>query len=783
MSIKVKDLAKEMKIASGALKSYLKIVGVEVKNHLSVVSDEDAQKVKQFLKKHMSKVQDTHRKTKKIHQKDDKSPRTSSPTEHKKKTFGENRGKPFGQWSSSGELDRSKSPVGFSAKPDANQKRASGGGKVNVDDDAYRSKSKKARVFKDSKPVGSNASFNKAKKKKKDEEAAKNIKQILVGPAKKKKYKKEIKSFDGESLKIVVSEFTSVGELSKLMDVDPSEIVSHLFKQGQMVTINQRLDKDTLEFICSEFNFEVEFEEEFGAQLLEQETAIESADAPLVARPPIVTVMGHVDHGKTSILDYIRNTKVTAGESGGITQHIGAYQVKSKKGLITFLDTPGHEAFTAMRARGANVTDVAIIVVAANDGVKPQTVEAIDHAKAAGVDIVIAVNKIDLPEANLDKTIGDLANQSLFLEGYGGDVVWTACSAKTGEGIDDLLDSVALVAQMKELQAKVDCNAKGVVIEAQKDQQVGTKTTVLIQEGTLKKGDIIVCGSTYGRIRKMESENGKELKVLHPSGVAVIFGLKEVSKAGDVLNKMDSEKLAYQIAQERFNVRKKQKSFMTHTNTDNLFKRINQENSNKINILLKADSDGSIEALKDSFQKLSTDEVGVKIIHAAVGGVLESDVSLAAASDATIVGFHVRAGNEAKVMADNDNVHIRLYSIIYDAIDDLKDAMSGMLSPEIVEVAGGMARLKQVFKIKGVGSVAGCVVEKGVIRADALVRLYRDNIQIYEGQLSSLKHYKEEVKEVKSGTDCGLSIEGFNDIKEGDVIETFSKEEKARRID
>lgn len=779
----MKDLAKEMKIASAALKSYLKIVGVEVKSHLSEVSDEQAQKVKQFVQQTMSNIKDTQKKAKKIHQ--GRAPRGGDRDSGRSGGDGAGRAhsgqrrKSYGQWSSSEKLDKTKSSSGYSGKPQTTSRNEN----VSVDEAAYKSKSKKKRVFTDNKESGAvNKNYSKSKKRKKDEEIAKSIKQVLVGPAKKKKYKKEAKRVDGETSKITVSEFTSVAELSKLMDIEPSEIISHLFKQGQMATINQRLDKDTLEFICSEFNFEVEFEEEYGAELIEQETAVESADVPLESRPPIVTVMGHVDHGKTSILDYIRKTKVTAGESGGITQHIGAYQVSSSKGLITFLDTPGHEAFTAMRARGANVTDVVIIVVAANDSVKPQTVEAIDHARAAGVEIVVAINKMDLPEANVDKTIGDLAKQNLFLEGYGGDVVWVKCSAKTGDGIDELLDSVALVAQMKELQAKVDCNAKGVVIEAQRDPQVGTKTTILVQEGTLSKGDIIVCGSTYGRVRKMLDESGKQVKQLKPSGVAVIYGLKDVSKAGDVLNKMDSEKLASQIAQERLYMRKKQKGFMTHTNMSNLFKRINQENLHKINLLIKADSDGSIEALKDSFQKLSTDEVEVRIIHAAVGGVLETDVSLASASDAIIVGFHVRASNEAKLLADNENVQIRLYTVIYDAIDDLKDAMSGLLSPEVIEVAGGMARLKKVFKIKGVGTIAGCVVEKGAVRSDALVRLYRDDIQIYEGQLSSLKHYKDEVKEVKAGTDCGLSIEDFNDLKEGDVIETFSKEEKERRI-
>jgi len=772
LAIKVRDLAKEMKISSSACKSYLKIMNVNVKSNLSIIEDSDALKVKNLYEGELAKIKLSQKKSKKIHQKEKekkkslKSLSNSDTKVGKKEHF-------VRQWNNAGNLD--KSQVKY-------HKSSNTGNKSNTtstsSEDPYKKKSKRKKVFANN--IKSSTSKTKSKKSAKD--IAKSIKQVLVGPSKKKKYKKEIKKNDGEKTKISINEYTSISELAKLMDLPSSQIITHLFKMGQMVTINQRLDKDTLEFICEEFDFDVEFEAEFGIQIIEEETQIKTANVPELARPPIVTVMGHVDHGKTSILDYIRNEKIALGESGGITQHIGAYQVNVKGNKITFLDTPGHEAFTAMRARGANVTDIAIIVVAANDSVKPQTIEAIDHAKAAGVEIVIAINKIDLSNADINKTIGDLAKQNLFLEGYGGDVLWIGCSAKTGEGIDELLNTLLLVSEMKELKAKVDSNAVGVVIETKKDQKVGVKTTILIKEGTLCKGDVIVCGPTFGNVRKIENEHGVELKKITPSDVAIVYGLKQVSSAGDVLNKMDNEKLASQIAQERTNIRNKQKSFMTHTNMDNLFKRIKEEHLHKINLVIKADSDGSIEALKDSFEKLSTDEVVIKIIHSAVGGVLESDVSLALASDAIIIGFHVRTDAKANILAISEKVEIKLYSIIYDAINDLKDAMSGMLSPEIVEKVIGTARVKEIFKIKGIGTIAGCAVEKGIIKADSLIKLYRNEIEIFTGNLSSLRHYKEIVKEVKIGSDCGLSIEKFNDIKISDIIEAFTKEERKRKI-
>jgi translation initiation factor IF-2 len=613
-------------------------------------------------------------------------------------------------------------------------------------------------------------------------EISKNIKKTLAKPKKKKKYKKTDKQSDQKKdTKIELNEFTSVSELAKLMDVPVTEIIAAFFNMGQMVTINQRLDKDSLEMICDEFDFDVEFKSEYGREIVET-SAEEKKDAEYVGRPPVVTVMGHVDHGKTSILDHIRKTNIIAGESGGITQHVGAYQVEFNEKKITFLDTPGHEAFTAMRSRGANVTDLAIIVVAANEGVKPQTVEAIDHARAAGVPIIVAINKVDLKDANVDKTIADLLKQNLYLENYGGDVLWTTTSAQTGEGIDELLELILLSAEMKELKAPVGIAGKGTVIESEKDSRMGTIATILLSEGELKRGDSIVCGATFGKVRKMEDERGNEKEQIGPSDVAILYGLNNVPKAGDILNEVENEKTARQISSERKHIREEREKYHSKTNLSNLFQKIKQNEMSEIKLIVKADTDGSVEALCDSFEKLSTDEVVVNIIRKAVGGINEADVTLASASDAIIIGFHVRASNSAKKMADDEKVDIKQYQIIYEAIEDIQKAMQGMLSPELKEKYLGNARVKQVFKIKKVGTIAGCFVEKGVIRNDAHMRLYRNDIMIHEGKLSSLKHYSEDVKEVKAGSDCGIGLENYNDIKEGDIIEAYTIIEVERKI-
>ncbi|MFA5281840.1 MAG: translation initiation factor IF-2, partial [Candidatus Cloacimonadaceae bacterium] len=580
---------------------------------------------------------------------------------------------------------------------------------------------------------------------------------------------------------IIIREFTSVSELAKIMNVSPSEIITKFFMMGQLVTMNQRLDRDSLEMICDEFKVDFRFEDEYGSDLIELEMD-KYSDVAEEPRAPVVTIMGHVDHGKTSILDYIRNENIVAGESGGITQHIGAYQIEINEHKITFLDTPGHEAFTAMRARGANVTDIAVIVVAATEGVKPQTREAIDHARAAGVSLIIAINKVDLPEANVDKTIADLLELGVYLEQYGGEVPWCRTSTVTGEGILNLIELILLSAEMLDLKAKQDIPAEAIVVEAQKDSRMGSVATILMQQGKLKRGDIIVCGAVNGRVRRMENERGLEIKELGPSDVARIYGLSDTPKAGDVLNQVDSEKTARSISTERQQVRMEREKYQNKSSLQNIFARIKEEQVNTLNIILKTDTDGSAEAIADSLQKLANEEVSVNIIHRSVGGISETDVSLASASDAIILGFHVRATQQARRMAEDEGVQIKLYQVIYDAIDDIRAALEGMLAPTIEEQSIGSATVKQVFKIKKLGTIAGCQVDRGVIQSNCLVRLYRNDVLITEDKLSSLKHYSNDVKEVRAGSDCGLSLVNFSDIKEGDVFEAYIEQEVAKKL-
>ncbi|MDP8231073.1 MAG: translation initiation factor IF-2, partial [Candidatus Zophobacter franzmannii] len=601
---------------------------------------------------------------------------------------------------------------------------------------------------------------------------------------KKKKYDKKVQSTAHlEEKAIVVNEFTSVNELAKLMDINPSEIITKFFMMGQMVTINQRLDKDSLEMICDEFEFSFEFEDEYGTEILSPEDEAYD-DAVELSRAPIVTIMGHVDHGKTSILDYIRDAKVVAGEAGGITQHIGAYQIVHNGTKISFLDTPGHAAFTAMRARGAHLTDIAVIVVAANDGVMPQTKEAIDHAKAANVDMVIAINKVDLPEANVDRTIAGLLEQGVYLDNYGGEVPWCKCSAKTGEGIDDLIELLILSAELQELTAKQDVPAHGAVIEARMDSRMGTIVTIINQEGILRKGDVIVCGATHGKLKKIENERGVEITELYPSDVARVYGISDVPKAGDVYNRVDNDKLARSISTERLQIRQEREKFTTTTSLNNLFEKIKQNEIQDLPIIVKGDTDGSVEALCDSFMKLSNEEVKVSIIRKGVGGITEADVTLASASDAIIIGFHVRANPQARKLAEDDKIEIKLYQIIYDAIKDIRLALEGMLAPEFEERVTGIAVVKQIFKVKKLGNIAGCFVQKGkILKSAHAIRLYRADVLVHEGKLKNLKHFANDVTEVKAGTDCGISFVGYNDIKEGDILETFVLDEVIRKLE
>lgn len=578
-----------------------------------------------------------------------------------------------------------------------------------------------------------------------------------------------------------VTEFVSANELANMMDVDVTEVIDVCMNLGLMVSINQRLDAETMALVADEFGFKVEF---ISADL--QDVLEEEPDSPedLKPRAPIVTVMGHVDHGKTSLLDKIRDSNVIAGEAGGITQHIGAYSVEIEGGKrITFLDTPGHEAFTAMRARGARVTDVAIIVVAADDNVMPQTVEAINHASAAGVPIVFAINKIDKPTANPEKIKEALANMNYLVEEWGGKYQSQDVSAKAGLNVDKLLEKVLLEAELLDLKANPDKKATGTIIESSLDKGRGYSATVLVEAGTLKQGDIVLAGTHYGRVKAMFNERGKRIESAGPASPVQLIGLNGAPLAGDYFNVMDTDKEAKDIATRREQLQRIQGlRAQKHITLDEIGRRIAIGNFQELNIVVKGDVDGSVEALSDSLIKLSTEQIQVNVIHKAVGQISESDILLAVASNAVVIGFQVRPSIGARKLAEQEEIDIRKYSIIYDAIDEVKAAMEGMLSPEIKEEILGTAEILEFFKVSKVGSVAGCIVREGKIIRNAKVRLIRDGIVIYTGDLGSLKRFKDDVKEVANGFECGLNINNFNDIKVGDLVESFQEVEVKRTL-
>jgi len=590
----------------------------------------------------------------------------------------------------------------------------------------------------------------------------------------------EMERIEQEKNILTVTEFITVSELASLMDIQPTQIISTCMSVGLFVSINQRLDAETIKLVTEEFNFQVDFT---TVEAVEANEIVDNEE-DLLHRPPIVTVMGHVDHGKTKLLDFIRKTNVIAGEAGGITQHIGAYNVKLEDGReITFLDTPGHEAFTAMRARGAKVTDIAIIVVAADDGVMPQTVEAINHAQAAGVPIVFAINKIDKPAANPEKIKEALANMNLLVEDWGGKYQSQEVSAITGLNVKNLLEKILLEAEMLELKANPDRAAKGTVIDSTLDKGRGYVATVLVQTGTLKTGDLILAGTNYGRVKALFNERGKKITEAGPSVPVLILGLNGAPQAGDIFNAMDDEREVKEIAAKREQLMREQSlRTMKHITLDEIGRRIAIGNFKELNIIVKGDVDGSVEALSDSLIKLSTEEIQINIIHKAVGQISESDVLLAAASNAIIVGFQVRPSMGARRLAEKEQIDIRLYSIIYSAIAEIKDAMEGMLSPEIKEEIVASLEVLQAFRITKVGTVAGCIVREGKIARNTRVRVIRDGIVIHTGSLGSLKRFKEDAKEVPSGMECGLNLNGFNDINEGDFIEGFKEVEVKKKL-
>ena len=584
-----------------------------------------------------------------------------------------------------------------------------------------------------------------------------------------------------ESKVLKLTEFVTANDLAVMMNVPINNVIATCMNLGVMVSINQRLDAETINIVAEEFGFETEYVSADVSEAIAQE---EDKAEDLTTRPPVVTVMGHVDHGKTSLLDYIRNANVIAGEAGGITQHIGAYNVKLSDGRhITFLDTPGHEAFTAMRARGAKITDLCIIIVAADDSVMPQTVEAINHASAAGVPIVFAINKIDKPTANPEKIKEALAAMNYLVEDWGGKYQSQDISAKKGIGVDDLMEKVLLEAEMLELKANPDRKAVGSIIESSLDKGRGYVATVLVQNGTLRVGDTILAGTHYGKVKAMFNERNQRITEAGPATPALILGLNGAPTAGDTFNVMDTDQEAREIATKREQLQREHLERTKKVLTlDEIARRRALGNFHELNIIVKGDVDGSIEALSDSLLKLSTDEIQVNIIHKAVGAISESDVVLAAASDAIIIGFQVRPSLPARRAAEQEGVEIRLYSVIYQALEEVKDAMAGMLAPEIKEEITGTAEVLQTYKISKVGTIAGAMVREGKIKRSCKIRLIRDGIVIYTGELGSLKRFKDDVKEVASGYDCGLNIAGYNDIKEGDIIEGFEEVEVARKL-
>ena len=728
--MRVYEYAKKFNLSSKEIIIKLKEMNIEVSNHMTTIEDDAVKKLDSIYKKNdQSKPQTNQQK-----------PQQSAPTQVQ----------PNSQTNEAKQPEVRKKEVVKTApkKPAQNAQSNQKGGFNN------RSKGKN----------NNNQNKNRNNQNKgKQQPVQPQIKQQKELPA-----------------KITFSESLTVAELGKKLHREPSEIIKKLFLLGVMATINQELDKDAIELIAGEYGVEVEEEIKIDTTDLEVYFT-EEDEADLVERPSVVTIMGHVDHGKTTLLDSIRNTKVTAGEAGGITQHIGAYQIVSNDKKITFLDTPGHAAFTTMRARGAKITDITILVVAADDGVMPQTIEAINHSKAAEVPIIVAVNKIDKPAANPDRVMQELTEQGLVPEAWGGDTIFVPLSAKTGEGIDSLLEMILLVSEVEEYKANPNRKAVGSVIEARLDKGRGSVASLLVQNGTLKIGDPIVVGNTFGRVRAMVNDLGRRVKEAGPSTPVEITGLNEVPQAGDRFVVFDDEKTARQVGEARATTAiQAQRNVNTRVSLDNLFEHMKQGEMKDLNIIIKADVQGSAEALGASLQKIDVEGVNIKIIHSAAGAINESDITLAAASNAIVIGFNVRPDNNAKRAAEAEDVDIRLHRIIYKVIDEIEAAMKGMLDPEFEEKIIGQAEVRQTFKVSKVGTIAGSYVTDGKITRDSGIRLIRDGVVIFEGEIDDLKRFKDDVKEVAQGYECGITIRNFNDVKENDVIEAYIMEEVGR---
>ena len=773
--IRIYEIAKQIEKDSSEIVAKLKEFGVDVKNHMSSISEEDAAKVKDFFSGNNTQANEkTEKKVKEEKQvnniekkKDNEQVKVEKKPEHKSDNKAQNNKKQANSNNQNNQRSDEKKHITKVFNPQNSEQSKKNNNQVNNNRNNNNNQNNNQNNNRNNN--NNNNKFNGNNKQGAFGNKNKNNQNNQPKPQQQKPVEDEIKS-------IVIPDVITIKELADKMKVQSSALIKKLFLQGKMVTVNQEIDFDTAEEIAMEYDIIVELEEKVDVieELLREEDDDEST---LVKRPPVICVMGHVDHGKTSLLDAIRATNVIKNEAGGITQHIGAYTVECKGEQITFLDTPGHEAFTAMRMRGAQSTDIAILVVAADDGVMPQTVEAINHAKAAGISIIVAVNKIDKPTANIDKVKQELAEYELVAEDWGGDTVFVPVSAHTKEGIDNLLEMILLTAEMCELKANPNRKARGLVLEAKLDKGRGTVATVLVQKGTLNVGDVIAAGSCYGRVRAMINDKGEKVKVATPSTPVEILGLNAVPNAGEIFVATKNEKEARNFAdtfisegREKLLDASKAKSKMS---LDDLFSQIQAGDVKELNIIVKADVQGSVEAVKQSLVKLSNDEVVVKIIHGGVGAINESDVILASASNAIIIGFNVRPDNQAKDVADRENVDLRLYRVIYQAIEDVEAAMKGMLDPIFEEKVIGHGEIRQLFKASGIGTIAGSYVLDGMFQRGCKVRITREGKLVFEGPLASLKRFKDDVKEVKAGYECGLVFEGFNDIQELDQVEAY----------
>ncbi|EGP7060786.1 translation initiation factor IF-2 [Listeria monocytogenes] len=779
--VRVYEYAKEHQVSSKKVIEALKDLGIEVANHMSTINENALRQLDNAIDGTNKKAEAPKKETTSNENGNSKGPNKPNMTNSNEKSNKPNN--PAGQANKPATANKSQGAKPATNKPantskqtqsSGNQQQAGGQKRNNNNNSNRPGGGNPNRPGGNNRPNRGGNFNNKGRNTKKKGKL--NHSTVPPTPPKPKELPE----------KIVFSESLTVAELAKKLYREPSELIKKLFMLGVVATINQSLDKDAIELICDDYGVQVE--EEIKVDVTDLDVYFENElneavdESKLVERPPVVTIMGHVDHGKTTLLDSLRNTKVTLGEAGGITQHIGAYQLEIHDKKITFLDTPGHAAFTAMRARGAQITDITILVVAADDGVMPQTIEAINHAKAAGMPIIVAVNKIDKPQANPDRVMQELTEYELVPEAWGGDTIFAPISAKFGEGLENLLDMILLVSEVEELKANPDRRAIGSVIEAELDKGRGPVATLLVQDGTLNIGDPIVVGNTFGRVRAMVNDLGRRVKKVGPSTPVEITGLNDVPQAGDRFVVFEDEKTARNIGETRASrALVAQRSATNRVSLDNLFEHMKAGEMKEVNVIIKADVQGSVEALAASLRKIDVEGVNVKIIHTAVGVINESDITLAAASNAIVIGFNVRPTAQAREAAENESVDIRLHRVIYKAIDEIEAAMKGMLDPEFQEKIIGQAQVRQTINVSKVGTIAGCYVTDGKITRDSGVRIIRDGIVVFEGEIATLKRFKDDAKEVAKGYECGITVQNFNDIKEDDVIEAYVMEEIERK--